>query len=199
VPTKRVALTGGIATGKSFCLSRFAAFGVPTIDADQLAHAAIAPGSTGHDAVVERFGASVVGDAGAIDRAALGRIVFEDAKARRDLEAIVHPRVYRAISQWFADLGDRREPLGIADIPLLFETGREIDYDAVVVTSCPREMQIERLMRRSGLSRADAERRVAAQLPIENKAAKADYVIDTSGTFEETETQIAKVLTELRA
>ena len=198
MPTKRVALTGGIATGKSFCLARFAALGVPTIDADQLAHAAIAPGTSGHEAVVDRFGGSVVSDTGAIDRPALARIVFEDAKARRDLEAIVHPRVYRAISEWFAELGDRREPLGIADIPLLFETGREIDYDAVIVTSCPREMQIERLMRRSGFSRAEAEQRVAAQLPIEDKAAKADHMIDTSGTFEETETQVSRVLEALR-
>lgn len=199
MPTKRVALTGGIATGKSFCLSRFAAMGVPTIDADQLAHQSIAPGTAGHDAVVERFGGDVVGDAGVVDRSALARIVFQDAKARRDLEAIVHPRVYRAISQWFADLGDRREPLGIADIPLLFETGREIDYDAVVVTSCPRDMQIERLMQRSALSRTEAEQRVAAQLPIEEKAARSDYVIDTSGTFEETERQVATTLAELKA
>ena len=196
--TQRVALTGGIATGKSHCLKLFAAEGVPTIDADQLAHEAIAPGTPGHAAAVARFGPGVVTAAGAIDRAALGRIVFEDAKARRDLEAIIHPRVYRAITEWFAKLGDHGEPIGIADIPLLYETGRDIDYDAVVVASCPPAMQIERLMLRNGLSRHDAEQRLAAQMPIREKADRAGYVIDTSGSFEETETQVRKVLSELR-
>lgn len=195
---QRVALTGGIATGKSHCLKLFAAAGVPVSDADQLAHEAIAPGTAGHAAVVERFGPRVAGADGAIDRAALGRIVFDDAKARRDLEAIIHPRVYRAITEWFAKLGDHGEPIGIADIPLLYETGREIDYDAVIVTTCPPAMQIDRLMQRSGLSRHDAEQRLAAQMPVREKADRADYVIDTSGSFDETETQVRKVLSELR-
>jgi dephospho-CoA kinase len=199
VATLRVALTGGIATGKSHCLKLFAAAGVPTIDADRLAHDAIAPGTPGHAAVVARFGSGILTEAGAIDRPALAAIVFGDARARRDLEAIIHPRVYRAISQWFAELGDRGERIGIADIPLLYETGRDIDYDAVIVASCPPPMQIERLMQRSGLSRHDAEQRLAAQMPIGAKAATADHVIDTSGTLEETEAQVAKALAEVRA
>jgi len=196
--TLRVALTGGIATGKSHCLKLFAAAGVPTIDADRLAHEAIAPGTSGHAAVIERFGSGIVTESGAIDRPALGAIVFGDAKARRDLEAIVHPRVYRAIGDWFGALGDRGEALGIADIPLLYETGRDIDYDTVIVASCPPAMQIERLMQRSGLSRAEAEARLAAQLPIDAKAAKADHVIDTSGTLDETENQVRGLLDVLR-
>lgn len=195
---QRVALTGGIATGKSHCLKLFAAAGVPTLDADQLAHQAIAPGTAGHAAVLDRFGAAVVSTDGTISRPALARIVFEDARARRDLETIIHPRVYRAVSEFFAELGDRAEPLGIADIPLLYETGRDIDYDAVIVTSCPPAMQIARLMQRSGLSRHDAEKRLAAQMPVREKADRADYVIDTSGSFDETETQVMKVLSELR-
>ena len=198
MPLLRVALTGGIATGKSHCLKLFAAAGVPTLDADQLAHASIAPDTTGHTAVVDRFGAGVLGPDGAVDRRALARIVFADDKARRDLEAIVHPRVYRAIGEWFATLADRSERLGIADIPLLFETGREIDYDAVIVTSCPPAMQMQRLMARGGRSRQDAERRLAAQLPTDAKVAHADYVIDTSGTPEETDTQVRGVLKQLR-
>ncbi|HUF25100.1 MAG TPA: dephospho-CoA kinase [Vicinamibacterales bacterium] len=196
--TLRVALTGGIATGKSHCLQLFTAAGVPTIDADRLAHEAIAPGTPGHAAVVERFGRQIVTEGGAIDRPALAAIVFGDAAARRDLEAIVHPRVYRGIGDWFGALGDRGEPLGIADIPLLYETGRDIDYDTVIVASCPPAMQIARLMQRSGLSRAEAEARLAAQLPIDAKAAKADHVIDTSGTLEETENQVRSLLEALR-
>ena len=196
--TLRVALTGGIATGKSHCLKLFAAASVPTIDADRLAHDAIAPGTPGHAAVVERFGSGIVTEGGAIDRPALAAVVFGDATARRDLEAIVHPRVYRAIGDWFGALGDRGEPMGIADIPLLYETGRDIDYDTVIVASCPPAMQVERLMQRSGLSRAEAEARLAAQLPIDAKAAKADYVIDTSGTLEETDNQVRSLLEALR-
>jgi dephospho-CoA kinase len=198
VPTLRIALTGGIATGKSFCLARFAERGVPVIDADRLAHRALDPGTSGHAAVVARFGPSMVTPAGTIDRLALGRLIFEDARARRDLEAIVHPGVYRAIGQWFAELGDTGAPLGIADIPLLYETGREIDFDRVIVASCPVAMQVERLVARNGLSPAEAARRIAAQLPIDAKASRGDYVIDTSGTLEETENQVRKVLEELR-
>lgn len=195
--TIRVALTGGIATGKSFCLTRFAARGVPVINADHLAHASIAPGTPGHTAVVQRFGAAIVGEDGAINRGALGRIMFEDVKARRELEALIHPVVYRAIDAWFAELGDAGARLGMAEIPLLYETGREIDFDRVIVAACPRSVQIDRLITRNGLSRAEAEQRIAAQLPIDEKAARADVVIDTSGSIEETENQIARTFAEL--
>lgn len=197
--TLRAALTGGIATGKSYCLSEFAAAGVPTIDADRLARDVVAPGTPGHAAVAERFGAAVVGPDGAVDRPALARLVFGDDRARRDLEAIVHPAVYRAIDRWFAELGDRGESLGMADIPLLYETGREVDFDVVIVAACPAEMQIERVMARNGLSAEEARQRLAAQMPIDEKADRADYVIDTSGGFDETAAQVRSVLQSLRA
>src|SRR6185503_12371325 len=100
----RVALTGGIATGKSYCLARFASFGVPVIDADQLARDAVAPGSRALDEVTARFGPAILRSDGSLDRASLGRIVFNDRAARADLEAIVHPEVYRRISEWLATL-----------------------------------------------------------------------------------------------
>lgn len=198
MPTLRVALTGGIATGKSFCLAEIGAAGVPTIDADRLAREAIAPGTKGYDAVILRFGRGVAAPSGGIDRPALGRLVFGDARARRDLEAIIHPGVYRAVERWFAELGDRGEPLGVADIPLLYETGREIDFDVVIVAACPPELQLERLMARNGLSRDDAAQRLAAQMPIGEKAERADHVVDTSGSFDETRNQVRRVLEELR-
>ena len=196
--TLRVALTGGIATGKSFCLGVLAAAGVPTIDADRLAHDAVAPGTPGHAAVVTRFGAGIVTPDGAIDRPALGRIIFGDDRARRALEAMIHPSVYRAVERWFAELGDRAEPLGVADIPLLYETGREIDFDAVIVAACPPAMQIERLRQRNGLTAQEAAQRMASQMPIGEKTSRADHVIDTSGSFEETDTQVRSLLAELR-
>lgn len=180
----RVALTGGIATGKSQCLARCAARGVPTIDADVAARDAVRPGSPGLRAVVARFGADVLHPDGSLNREVLGARVFSDADARRDLEAIVHPSVYAAIGQWFESLA---APFGVADIPLLFETGREGDFDVVIVAACRPEQQLERLMARSGLTDAAARARIAAQWPIDAKVARADHVIDTSGTLADTE------------
>src|SRR5215469_13643842 len=115
----RVTLTGGIATGKSYCLRSFAAHGAATIDADQLARDAVAPGTPGLQAVADRFGSAILASDGTLDRAALGAIVFADSKARASLEAIVHPDVYRRIREWFANLPSGTA-VAIADIPLLF-------------------------------------------------------------------------------
>lgn len=195
----RVALTGGIATGKSYCLARFAEAGAPTIDADILARQAVAPGTAGFDAVRSRFGAAVVTADGTLDREALGRVVFSDQDSRRVLEAIVHPAVWAAIGRWFDTVargGQHR--VAIADIPLLYETGHEGDFDAVVVASCTPDQQIARLIARAKLSREDAARRIAAQLPVADKARRAGYVIDTSGSLEETDAQVRQVWTQLR-
>lgn len=190
----RVGLTGGIATGKSYCLERFGRLGAKTIDADVLAREAVAKGNPGLEAVVRRFGPSVLRPDGNLDREALGRIVFGDAAARRDLEAIIHPEVYRAIESWFATLTDQSKSgaVAIADIPLLFETNREGDFDVVVVAACSRERQIERLMAR-GMAKNDAQDRISAQLPIEEKTRRAAYVIDTSGTFDDTDAQVDRL------
>ena len=131
----RIALTGGIASGKSHCAARFRQRGAPVVDADALARDMVAPGTPGAVAVERRFGT--------LDRAALAHIVFSDAAARADLEAIIHPRVYDAIDAWFRAL--RHSPFGIADIPLLFETERAKDFDRVILTSCRPEQQRERL------------------------------------------------------
>ena len=194
----RIALTGGIATGKSYVRARFEALGVPTIDADRLARAAIAPGTPGLDAVVARFGASVLDASHQVDRAALGAIVFADAGARRDLEAIIHPVVRRATDDWYAAL-DPSTPFAIADIPLLYETGRDRDFDAVVVAACDPQRQLERLMARDGLDRQAALQRVAAQMPIEEKVTRAGYVVKTDGTFADTDEQVRAVCQQLIA
>jgi dephospho-CoA kinase len=200
----RTALTGGIATGKSYCLDRFEQLGAKTIDADVLARDAVASGSEGLEAVVRRFGRTVLTPSGELDRAALGRIVFEDPTARQNLEAIIHPVVYAAISRWFESLragersGSDRATIAIADIPLLFETGRESEFEAVIVAACRPDQQVERLVAR-GLARADAEHRLSAQWPIEEKTRRADYVIDTSGAFPDTDAQIEQVWAALNA
>ena len=194
----RVGLTGGIATGKSFCLGRFAALGVPVIDADRLAREAVAAGSTGLRTIVARFGPSILRPDGSLDRAALAAIVFSDRVARADLEAIIHPEVYRRINEWFANqpLGTR---LAIADIPLLFETGHEHDFDRVIVCACEPFEQLRRLIDRDGLSQQAAQARLAAQWPISEKVARADHVIRTDEGFTETTRQVAEVLGTLNA
>ena len=189
----RVALTGGIATGKSHVLARVAARGVPTIDADLLARQAVAPGSDGERLVIDRFGDAILARDRSIDRGALGRIVFSNPQARQDLERIVHPFVYAAIERWFATLpaGTRA---GVADIPLLFETGHEADFDLVVVTACSADEQARRLVARDGLAQADARARIATQWPIAEKVERAGVVIDTNGSIEDTNCQVDALL-----
>lgn len=194
----RAALTGGIATGKSYTLGRFAALGAQVIDADRLARDAVAPGSQGLMAVTRRFGAGVLAPDGTLDRPALGRIVFTDPTARADLEAIIHPEVYRRINGWLVNLPVTTR-IAIADIPLLYETGHRYDFDQVIVCACSPAEQIRRIMARDGLSADEARARLAAQWPIEEKVARADYVIRTDGSHAETDRQVRTVFESLNA
>jgi dephospho-CoA kinase len=195
---QRVALTGGIATGKSYCLRRFASLGAATIDADRLAREAVALGSPGLQAVADRFGAGVLAADGSLDRAALGRVVFADPKARAALEAIIHPDVYRRIGEWYVNL-PAGTAVAIADIPLLFETGHQHDFDAVIVAACGPEEQVRRVMARDGLTEPDARARLAAQWPIAEKIARAAHVIWTDRGFEDTNRQVSDVYGSLRS
>jgi len=190
---RRVALTGGIGTGKTYVRRRLEALGVPTVDADQLARDALGAGTPALAAVVARFGPDVLDDQRRLDRRALAAIVFADTGARRDLEAIVHPVVRRAVDAWFSGLDTAATPYAVADIPLLYETGRDRDFPTVVVAACPLAVQLTRVRERDGMSAEDARRRIAAQLPIEEKVARADYVVRTDGTFAETDAQVDRI------
>src|SRR4051812_1239467 len=193
----KVALTGGIATGKSYVLSRAQRPGVAALDADVLAHGVTAAGTEATNAIAARFGPEILDTEGAVDRRKLGSIVFSDSTARRDLEAIVHPAVYRAIAaglRAFELVGDVR--VAIADIPLLYETGRAGDFDRVIVTVCAPQTQIDRLMAR-GLSREAAQQRLDAQMPAADKASRAAYVVRTDGTKADTDAQVERILTLL--
>ena len=194
---RRVALTGGIATGKSHVRARFEALGVPTIDSDVLAREAVAPGTSGLAAVVTRFGEGVLHSDGTLDREALAKIVFADPDARKALEAIIHPEVRRAIDEWFAALDPDRYPYAIADIPLLYEVGRAPDFNAVIVAACDPDTQVRRVMKRDEVSEVDARQRLAAQLPIDKKAGRANYVIRTDGTYEDTNRQVCDLFERL--
>jgi dephospho-CoA kinase len=195
---RRVALTGGIATGKSYVRERFERLGVPTSDADTFARAVVAPGTDGLAEVVRAFGPGILDSEGALDRRRLAAIVFQEAERRKELEAIVHPAVRRATDAWFKHL-EPTVQFAIADIPLLYETGRDRDFDAVIVTACVPATQLARLVARDGLAESEARLRIAAQLPIEEKIRRADYVIRTDGSFEETDRQVNEVFDKLRA
>ena len=191
---RKVALTGGIASGKSYVLARFAALGAPVIDADRVARDVVEPGQPARDALRVRFGPEVLDADGRVDRRRLAALVFDDAAARADLEAIVHPPVRAVIDDWFrSPPGGAAHPFGIACIPLLFETGRAGEFDGVVVTACSPATQLARLTARDGLSPEDGRKRLAAQLPTGARTAGADYVIRTEGSFEETDRQVERI------
>jgi dephospho-CoA kinase len=195
----KVALTGGIATGKSHVLERFRERGASCLDADALAHGVTAEGTEATRAIAERFGQDILDRGGAVDRARLAAIVFADETARRDLEAIVHPAVYRAISaglRAFELLG--ASPVAIVNIPLLYETGRSADFDRVIATVCLPANQMARLIKR-GLRDTEARQRLAAQMPAIDKAARADYVVHTDGTLAETDAQVEQIWNELKS
>lgn len=194
----KIALTGGIATGKSYVLARLQNMGVPCLDADELAHGVMAPGTEATSAIAERFGDVLAAD-GSVDRAKLGPLVFADPAARRELEAMVHPAVYRAIAaamRGFERLGGA--PLAVVAIPLLYESGHAGEFDVVIATVCSPEEQLARLRAR-GLNDEAAQQRLAAQLPAEEKARRATHVIRTDGTHAETDAQVDTLLTDLLA
>jgi len=189
----RVALTGGIATGKTHVLEGFRKRGVPCLDADVLAHGVTSAGTEATAAIATRFGPGILAPDGSVNRAKLGPIVFADQAARRDLENITHPPVYRAIAaglRAFELLGDY--PIAVVDVPLLFESGHEAEFDRVIVTECSPEAQVARLIER-GVAESEARQRIAAQWPNEAKTARADFVITTDGAFEETDRQVDRI------
>jgi len=190
----KVALTGGIATGKSYVLGQFRQRGIPCLDADELAHGVTAAGTEATAAIAERFGADILASDGSVNRAKLGPIVFADSTARKDLEAIVHPAVYRAIQagvRGFEMLGEYA--VAVVDVPLLYETGADTQFDRVIVTICPAAVQLARLLER-GIGEDAARQRLAAQWPTERKAERADFVIHTDRSFAETDAQVAAIL-----
>jgi dephospho-CoA kinase len=178
-----VGLTGGIASGKSAVADLLAEHGAVIIDSDRLAREVVEPGTTGLAAVVARFGTGVLAADGALNRAALGRVVFADPSARADLEAVVHPLVRARAAELAASAPDGAVVVEV--IPLLVETGQAGRFDHVVVVDVDPAVQLARLRARDGFSPAEAAARVAAQASRELRLAAADVVIDNSGSPED--------------
>jgi dephospho-CoA kinase len=175
-------LTGGLASGKSTVAARFRARGVPVLDADVSARRVVEPGTEGLAAVAAAFGADLIDTQGELDRKALGARVFGDDAARRKLESILHPRIQGLMLTWTAELQARGVPIACYEAPLLVEVGLADVLRPLVVVSAPPEEQIRRAMDRDGLPEEAARARLAAQLPLEKKAEKADFVIENAGT-----------------
>jgi dephospho-CoA kinase len=194
-----IGLTGGISTGKSTVAETLRARGCPVIDADQLAREVVQRGTEGHDEVIAAFGPGAVSESGELNRKKIGEIVFRDSGQRAKLEQILHPRIRALAEQRRQDLESQGHELAFYDVPLLFEKRLQDFFDRTVAVVCSREEQLRRLMARDGLGREDAERRITAQMPIEDKVRLADDVIRNEGSREELERAVDVYLNRLKA
>lgn len=195
----RVGLTGSIGVGKSFVTSVLAEMGARVLDADQTAREVVAAGTQGLSALVSAFGDEILQADGTLDRARLGALVFADESKRLLLNSILHPFIIAAqdeqLRKWEAL--DARG-VAVVDAALMIESGGYSRFDKLIVVHCRPEIQLERLMARNAISREEAERRIAAQMPQEEKKAYADFLIDTSTGFEDTRLRTAEVYRQLR-
>jgi len=192
-------LTGGVASGKSTVARMFEELGAKVIDADRIGHELLGSTQPPYNEIVRRFGKEVLDASGEIDRRRLGAIVFSDAAKLRELNAILHPRIIERVEAE-AQRYRAQDPRAVilVDAALIFEAGIGSRFEKLLVAWCPPEMQIERLMAKAGLSRKKAEQRVAAQIPADEKRRRADYVIDCSGSPEDTRKQVERLFLELR-
>lgn len=197
---KVLVLTGGIATGKTTVAQTFRELGVPVIDADQIAREVVRPGTEVLQKITKRFGEEVIAQDGSLNRKKLGEIVFSDEKARRDLNEITHPVIRARIGDSLKILGEEGASLVLIEVQLIGSEaaeGESTSRDGLIVVYAPEEVQISRLMTRNGLSREEALKRIASQMPIEEKKDLADYLIDNSGDLAEARRQTEELYRRL--
>jgi dephospho-CoA kinase len=192
-------LTGGIASGKTTVAHFFEELGSKIIDADRLGHELVRPSRPAYQEIVSRYGQEILSRSREIDRRRLGAIVFSDPEKLRELNAILHPRIIAKIEE-LASQYHRQDPreVIIVDAAVIYEAGIADRFTKILVAWCRREQQIERLMSKTEISREEAERRIASQIPAEEKRRRADYAIDCSGTVEQTRAQVEALLPELK-
>jgi dephospho-CoA kinase len=193
----KVALTGNIAAGKSTVAAAWRAAGATIVEADVLAREAVRPGSPGLRRIVERWGPAMLTSSGELDRAALRDVVFRDEAERKHLESIVHPEVHRLRIEAVEAARRRGERILVSDIPLLFETGSEGEYDVVVLVDAPEEVRRARLVGDRGLGPDEADRMIAAQWPAAEKRTRADVVIENGDGREALQARAGAVWREL--
>jgi dephospho-CoA kinase len=189
-----VGLTGGIASGKSYVASLLGELGASTVDADQVAREVVVPGSTGLVQVVGAFGFEILLPSGELDRIKLGNIVFADAEKRIELEKILHPLIKERTTKLFSE---QVSDIVVYAVPLLVEATVDYPFDAIITVEAGVENQVARLMNSRQMAEADARARIGAQTSSAERRARANYVIDSSGTKEQTRLQVAEVWTKL--
>jgi dephospho-CoA kinase len=194
-----IGLTGNIASGKSTVSHLLAGKGATIIDADVLARQAVEEGTPAYNDIVERWGSDVLSADGFLDRGALRRRVFGDLDELEELNRIVHPEVARLRDQLVAEARERGDRIVVCDVPLLFEKHLVEQFDCIVLVDAPRAMRLERLVRTRGLSETEAMDMIAAQMPAELKRARADFVIDNTGSLAELEARVEEVWDSLLA
>jgi dephospho-CoA kinase len=194
-----IGLTGGIASGKSTVAAILRQLAAPIVDADLLARQVVEPGTPALAEIAARFGPDVIDAGGRLDRKRMGERVFADPAARAILNSITHPRIATASRAALADLGAAGQPVAVYEAALLVENQLHRGIDGLIVVSAPPEVQIERLVERDAIDREAAQARLAAQLPLADKVAVADWVIDNAGSREETRAQVGRVWAEILA
>jgi dephospho-CoA kinase len=194
-----IAVTGGIAAGKSTVCTRLRELGAHVESADELVRFVQRKGSRVLAAIRTRFGLGVIDEGGELDRAALGRLVFDDADARRDLEAIVHPAIGTELQMRIAEAyAQNPDAVIVYDIPLLVETNRMDEFDSIIVLACDPEVRRRRLVELRGMTADEADARIAAQVSESERAGVADWIIHTDGSLPETREQVDAVWAKLR-
>jgi dephospho-CoA kinase len=193
----KVAITGGVGSGKSTVARMFKELGAVVLDADELARAVVAVGTPAWEALRRAFGPEFFRPDGSLDRGKMAHLVFHNPEARRRLNDIVHPQVAREMARSLADLEGRGVPLVLVEVPLLFECRLEGAYDRVIVVYVPPEVQVERAKRRDRREKQEIAGILAAQWPLEDKRRRADYVVDNRGSFEDTRRQVSQIWRKL--
>jgi dephospho-CoA kinase len=193
----RVGLTGGIASGKSTVAAMLRELDCPVLDADTLGHELLEQGQDAYNEVVREYGKEILDTYGNVDRSKLGQIIFADAQKRVRLNQILHPRILDVVRKWFAALAQAGGPeLAVVEAALIIEAGYNKELDQVIVCWCPAEQQLQRLVER-GLTAEQAQLRIAAQMPMEEKRRLGDETIDCSGSLEETGRQAMEMVKRL--
>ena len=194
---KWLGLTGGIACGKSTVSSLLREHGIPVLDADEVAKIVVKPGSPGLQSVVQVFGPGILEASGSLDRRRLGQIVFGDKAKLRLLESITHPLIREEIDRQRQVLQRQGAALAIYDVPLLFESQSEKQFEKVIVVSCTQQQQRARLRQRTGWSDTEIENRIAAQIPLTEKESKADFIIHNDGDADYLKKEVQRLLSWL--
>ena len=197
IAVKIIGITGGIGSGKSVVSRMIRERGFPVVDLDELAHEIIEPGKPAYEKILSRFGKDILDPERRIERRRLGAVVFRDAEARKELEQITHPEISRLLVEKIEEYRSSGNQLLFLEIPLLFETGMDSWIRPVIAVKCPKGVCLQRLSERDGFSASESQSRMEAQMDPEEKARRAEFVIDNSGGLDKTGSQVEKVIRAL--